>query len=52
MQHLLSIFGDAVEIKMQEGARKLPFIALSEDSKDSLAKFEQKLILKAYSPIR
>lgn len=50
MQRLLRIFGDAVEIKRQQGAKKLPFTALSEHAKDALATFEQKLILKAYSP--
>lgn len=50
MERLLKIFGDAVEIKALAESKKLPYQSLTEQCKEALALFEQKLILMAYSP--
>ncbi len=49
MERLLKIFGDAVEIQTLSAPMKLPYQALTEPCTEALARFEQKLILKAYS---
>ena len=50
MYNLKSIFGSDLEIKYDAVEKQLPTKELSEKSKDVLLLYEQKIILKGYSP--